>query len=139
VQLFHLHPMIVHFPIAFLMSGLVLQAATLRAPMPGSGQSSAAWIRWTGTAFLWMALATGLLAARTAPHVPPAWEVLAEHRTLGFWTAGMFTAASVLRRWLPRRRRLLLFVWTLAVGLLIATAWHGAELVYEHGISVVTP
>lgn len=138
MQLFHLHPMIVHFPIAFLSSGLALQAATLRAPMSSWGRRAAAWILWIGTATLWAALAAGLLAARTAPHVPPAWETLAEHRALGFWTAGAFTLGSVLRRWLPERQRLLLFVWALAVGLLIATAWHGAELVYRHGMGVVT-
>jgi uncharacterized membrane protein len=93
---------------------------------------------WLGAGSLWIAVGLGLLVERTAPHVPSAWEVLAEHRTLAFVTAGVFSAQAILRAVLrhPRAAWLQAVLWLAGAALLAATAYHGGELVYRHGMGV---
>jgi uncharacterized membrane protein len=97
----------------------------------------ASWLLWAGTLGVWAAVGTGLLAERTAPHVPPAWETMAEHRELALWTCGAFTLLAlgsiVLKRRLPL---LLLIFWLAAAGVLLSTAQHGGRLVYDFGMGV---
>ena len=77
----------------------------------------------------------GLLAERTAPHVPPAWRVMYDHKILAFWTVGLFSALSLWRLLLGRRwEKIFLIAWLAAVCVLIATAYHGGELVYTFGV-----
>jgi len=134
-----LHPMAVHFPIALLTVGMGVEAvAALRGRPPWASQA-ASWLLWLGTA-AWAALGLGLLAEETAPHVPSAWKEVNEHKELAFWTVGIFTALSLLRGWLlrknilPKWERLLLAGWLVGMALLIATAYHGGELVFTFGM-----
>lgn len=95
---------------------------------------------WLGTAAAWLALGLGLLAEKTAPHVPLAWETLADHETLAWWTVAAFSALSCLRwRAAGKYRGAQALLWVLGLGLLIATATHGAELVYGFGMGVGSP
>jgi uncharacterized membrane protein len=138
VHPYHLHPMLVHFPIAILLLGLIACGIGVWRPTPERASAARALL-WIGTLALWATLALGLVAAHQAPHVPPAWEVLADHRTLGWWTAGLFTGLSVGRVFLPERLRAILFVaWLVAYGVLVATAYHGALLVYQYGMGVAS-
>lgn len=135
LSLHHLHPAAVHFPIAFLIAGAA--AAGLRQAKAES------WLLWLGTLTAWATLGLGLLAEKSAPHVPLAWEVLAEHEELGWWTCAVFTALSLLRLYAVRSgrdagkvRAAQAVLWLAGVGLLVATALHGAELVYGFGVGV---
>ena len=137
-KLYHLHPAAVHFPIAFLIAGAA--AAGLRLPRAESG------LLWLGTLSAWATLGLGLLAEKTAPHVPLAWEVLAEHETLAWWTCGLFTALSLLRAFALRKgldegkaRAAQVLIWMIGLGLLVATAMHGGELVFGYGVGVRAP
>ena len=101
---------------------------------------------WLGTASAWIALGLGFLAERTAPHVPPAWEVLAEHENLAWWTCSAFAALSSLRLFAIRTgrdagafRAAQILMWLIGLGLLIATATHGGELVFRFGMGVGAP
>ena len=80
--LYLLHPAAVHFPIALLIGGLA--AAALRQACGGPAWLSPAsdWALWLGTLPAFGAAVLGWLAKRTAPHVPSAWETLAEHQEL---------------------------------------------------------
>lgn len=142
MKLWLLHPMAVHFPVALLITGFALHA---RAVWKGGGEwtgPASQWLLWLGTAAAWVTLGLGLLAERTAPHVPSAWEVLAEHETLAWWTCGVFTVISSLAVWLlrkgtgaPRWGRLLLTgLWLAGLGALAYTADHGGRLVFEHNM-----
>ncbi len=136
-DLYRLHPIAVHFPIAILIVGWFVALGSKFAKSPAWIAESAPWFLWTGTLSAWAALGLGLLAQKTAPHVPPAWETLAEHKELGFWTCGLFTALSIWRILAGRRREWILIVlWLVAVGVLAATADHGGDLVYEFGMGV---
>lgn len=158
MQLYHLHPIAVHFPIALLITALAEEIASLilqvrpERPAPEGKQEkwfwlvpSAEWFLWLGTIALWIAVGFGLLAEETAPHIPKAWEVLAEHKTLGFWSVGLFSLISLLRFHFRKEWRNLeikwrwwfVFFWMIAVGILISTAFHGGELVFSFGMGSV--
>ncbi len=131
-----LHPIAVHFPIALLTAGLAAASADRRWPGKGLAQA-ASLLLWGGTLGAWAALGLGLLAENTAPHVPSAWEVLEAHETLAFWAAGLFTGLSLWRwRWREKWPLVFLGAWVLCIGVLVATAYKGGELVFTHGMGV---
>lgn len=137
IQWYRLHPMVVHFPIALLVTGLCFEAYALFKKGPDWLSLTAKWLLWIGTLSAIAAVGSGLLAEKTAPHVPPAWETLEEHETLGFWTLGIFAVLSAWRLFLKDRWRIWAFaLWCVAAGLLVATGSHGGELVYEYGVGV---
>jgi uncharacterized membrane protein len=140
---FHLHPAAVHFPIALLAAGLAVAGVRLRKSAPEWLSRAESWLLWVGTLSAWVALGLGSLAENTAPHKPLAWEVLADHETLAWWTCAAFTALSGLRFYAVKsgragKWRLAEFIlWLAAFALLAATAQHGGELVYKYGMGVL--
>jgi len=135
LRLYLLHPAVVHLPIALLLTGLAGALAERRDAVRGRLGDAVSWLLWLGTASAWLSVALGLLAARTAPHVPPAWETLADHRALGLWTAGLFSLLSAWR-WRARERApgLFLLGWMAAAVVLGAAAYHGGELVFTYNM-----
>lgn len=134
--LYLLHPAAVHFPIALLSAGWV--AGVLGRRREAAAQA-ASWLLWGGTVSAWAALGLGLVAAKTAPHVPSAWETLNLHQTLGWWTVGLFTALSLWRWRLGRKAEgYFLAAWLVACGVLLATGFQGGELVFTHAMGVAT-
>jgi uncharacterized membrane protein len=130
-----LHPAVVHFPLALLLTGLAGACAAAARKRPAWLADAVSWLLWLGTASAWAALALGLLAKKTAPHVPPAWEALANHETLAYWTAASFTVLSVWRRFFRERAQaLFLLAWLAAAAVLCATAYYGGELVFTHNM-----
>lgn len=135
MKLYLLHPAIVHFPIALLFAGFAGAVAGVLSERWAKRADAVSWLLWLGTASAWAALALGLLAARTAPHVPPAWETLALHESLAWWTAGAATVLSIWRwRWPARGPRLALALWAGVVGLALWTGYEGGELVFTHNM-----
>lgn len=144
--LYHLHPAAVHFPIALLALGAAAAGLRLRRGAPEWLAKAESWLLWLGTLSIWAAFGLGLLAEKTAPHIPMAWEVLADHETLAWWTCSVFSALAGLRLYAERKslgagkiRVMQLVLWGLGLGFLIATAMHGAELVYGFGMGVGMP
>jgi uncharacterized membrane protein len=134
-----LHPAAVHFPIALLSLGLVPAFLSRRGARPELS-FAASWLLWLGTLSAWVAAGLGVLAESTAPHVPAAWEALADHKALGLWTAGVFTVLALWRwRWPRKGPALFLVAWFAAAGLIFATAKEGGEVVFTHGMGVGAP
>jgi uncharacterized membrane protein len=149
----HLHPLMVHFPVALLLTAplLIIVALVVRG---GSGRAfalSALILLALGTAGAWAAVATGEAAEDAAHLTAPAKTVLERHEDLAQATAVTFTflsallAAVVLTPVLVRRldkpawvRAALAVVLLAVVGgdLLVAKAAHeGGRLVHEFGSS----
>jgi len=139
-----LHPAWVHFPVALLSVGLGAAFWREARGRPEWLDHAAIWLLWLGAGSAWIAIALGELAEDTAPHVPSAWRTLHTHETLAYWSASLFTALSLWRfamkrGWVPQSkawRRLLVAAWLGAWGVLIATAYHGGELVFTHRMGV---
>ncbi len=141
---YHLHPAAVHFPIALLATGLAVAGLRLRRGVPAWLSRAESWLLVLGVLAAWTTLGLGYLAENTAPHKPLAWEVLADHETLAWWTCGVFSALALLRGFVLTRRRdagawraAQLALWVLGFAFLAATAQHGGELVYGFGMGVV--
>lgn len=136
-KVYQLHPAIVHFPIALLVLGAAVAAARLRRDAPAWLARGESGLLWLGTLAAWAALGFGLLAERFAPHKPLAWEVLADHKTLAWWTCGVFSALALFRfRAGERGRRYQLALWLAGLALLLATGFHGGELVFDFGMGL---
>lgn len=145
----NIHPAVVHFPIALLMTALVADICSL------------AWRRWTwidraGTA-LWILGVAGLGAAFLSGDAASdqMWQVqgqaqavLADHEDLARLSLFAFGGVAVLRllvSWLSRSDkrvhvgffRLVALAAALAAQLLlVATADRGGALVYRYGLGV---
>lgn len=130
-----LHAAFVHFPIALLLTGLAGGLVDSATKKWGWLADAVSWLLWLGAASAWAALGLGFLAERTAPHVPPAWETLATHKALAFWTVGVFSALALWRFFFRERwPRLFVAAWLAAAGVLLATAYQGGELVFTHNM-----
>lgn len=136
---FLLHPAFVHFPIALLLMGFVGACVDTMSRKRWAWLADAvSWLLWLGTASAWVAAGLGLLAEKTAPHVPPAWGTLADHKALAYWTVGLFTVVSLWRLFFKGRwARLFVAAWLVAAAVLLATAYHGGELVFTYNMGTV--
>jgi uncharacterized membrane protein len=141
----NIHPMIVHFPIAFIVGaiGADLLSLVLRrwdwlgpatVALYGVGGASAVFTYFTGT---WAAEAVSVPAAAEA--------TLSEHANLGWWTMWFFGVYALVRLgvhlWPATRRPVSLQAVLLLVALgggylLYETGEHGAEMVFRHGVGV---
>ncbi|NNN04563.1 MAG: DUF2231 domain-containing protein [Elusimicrobia bacterium] len=135
-KLYVLHAAFVHFPIALLLTGLAGGVADrVSGGKRGWLADAVSWLLWLGTASAWAAMGLGLFAEKTAPHVPPAWETLADHKALAFWTVGVFSALSLWRKFFKDRgSRLFIAAWLACAGALLATAYLGGELVFTYNM-----
>lgn len=132
------HPILVHFPIALLILGILLSYATRWKPE---------WLETTWILMLVGGLATlpatisGLIA-----HFPyeatELHDVIESHQLLGFVTTLLFVALTIWR-WQSRRSGRdigasmpYLAVLTVGLVLLFFLGETGGDLVYEYGINV---
>lgn len=135
-----LHPRLVHFPIALLLTSVALSWASLR--WKDRGLDRAAWytllLGLVGTVFT---LITGLLAARGVPADSPAMATLNIHKILGIVTLVIFgLQALILVRskgtFSSPLRALYLGMQLVGVALILAVGFLGGELVYTFGLGV---
>jgi len=148
IDINHVHPMLVHFPIVLFMAAVALQFLAL---IRGGDLAAAECLPRValgalliGTAAAALAAVFGDIALEHAVDIGFRKDYLEEHEELGFATLWVFVALSVLHlgaRWrhisLTRDKG-----WTLAVAglagvvLMVVAAAHGGELVYELGVNV---
>lgn len=151
-----LHPMVVHFPIAFLLTA------------SGAGLAYLYWrprgellvATWWGMALGWLSLAlaiiSGLISQGGLPPDAPYRTLLNLHTTAGFVLLVVY-GDPLYRRWLhnsakrrrrpgepdypdpldnPGQRMLFTLLFVLGALLVIASGWLGGELVYQWGVNV---
>ena len=146
MELWHWHPIFVHFAVALLFTASVLfiAAALLRGkPWASMCLNAAYWNFWLGILMAAGAAATGLLAYFTVPNVSATTRAdINEHLISAVLTV---TTYLILAFFLWRRQRQQLPPsnrWTtalvLAIALLTCTAYLGGDLVFEHGVGVTS-
>ncbi len=144
------HPILVHFTVGLLSLSVVLYVLT-RLPLPsslcGEWRIVAEWLLWLGSVFALATAVTGWLAYNSVDHDDVSHAAMTTHRNWALPTAGVFVVLALWSAWRRVARRELsaplinaLFLVALVSGgvLLGSTAWHGAELVYRHGLGVMS-
>ena len=148
IDLAHIHPMLVHFPIVLFLVAIAVQLLTL---VRGGDLSAGACLPSIGLgALILSALAAvaaavfGDIALDHAVELGFPQDRLETHQELGLTTTWLFVALAMVQG-LARWRRISLEAargWSLAlvgvVGcvILLLTAYHGGNLVYKIGVNV---
>lgn len=135
-----LHPMIVHFPIALLITSVLFDAAS-KIFKRDSLRDGALWLLVLGLIGGIAASIAGDFAEEAAEKAGIAESLIETHETLAFVTMGIFGVLLVWRLFLRNNFTaqlfaIYLFVAAIGVGTLSATGYYGGDLVYEHGAGV---
>lgn len=138
------HPALVHFPIAFATAALAFTAiGTLFRNWSYAVQCQlmGRWMLWGAALFALIAAAFGWFVFNSVAHDEVSHAAMTLHRN---WALSALTALLALAAWDVWRGRFRKMPSKGFLGLLVAawllvtsTAWHGAELVYRHGLGVM--
>lgn len=136
-----LHPMVVHFPIAFWVAATVVWGIGL------VGSDDATWkvglrLHWAGAVSAVLALTMGFWAANKMGHDSPGHDLVHVHRNLMVTTTALGISVAAFGAWRLNKKirwRVPLFIASLLLsGILAAGADRGAALVYGYGVGVST-
>ncbi len=138
------HPVFVHFTVALwsLAAFFHLSMPLIKSPvLHAEWVVLARWNLWLGTAFGVVTAIFGLLAFNSVVHDTPSHAAMSEHRNWAVSTLTLFLILTGWSVWHYRRKvtakpATFLVAMSLALALLLTTAWHGAEVVYRYGIGV---
>ncbi len=142
----NLHPLFVHFPIALLSVSAFLHLAT--KAMQGKPYYAHPCAILAHTT-LWLAALTALPAVlfgwqafNSVNHDDAGHTVMLTHRA---WALATFAVIAVVAAWDVWRNKVdIAPKWSFSLAVLVAwvmlsiTAWHGGELVYRHGLGVMS-
>ena len=144
------HPIFVHFTVALLSLAVLLQLLARILPM-ASVRSEwlivARWSLWLGTLLAIVTAIAGWYAYNSVAHDDVSHAAMTEHRNWALVTLALFSVLALwsLQRWWKQRapdqgKVGVVFLLGLTVGgvLLASTAWRGGELVYRHGLGVMS-
>jgi uncharacterized membrane protein len=143
------HPAVIHFPIALLLTAVLFDAACVVFRRFLWLDRTATSLTVLGAIALGAAYLSGQKAAEAAgPLVGIAQGVLADHEDLALLSLWVWSGALALRlfvSWIGRHDlevqlgifRLAALVLSFAAAtLVVLTAYHGGQLVFDHGIGV---
>lgn len=139
------HPIFVHFAIALLATAVlfhIVAALNTKSTNYYQFENVANWNLWLGVMFAIITVAAGWFASNSVEHDTPSHLAMMEHRN---WALGTTALFILLAFWSFRRaRKALPITWLItmpliiASGLLGATGLLGGELVYRHGLGVMS-
>jgi len=133
-----LHPLVVHFPIALLLTALLCDVLAIGLKRPGLHRV-ALWNLSLGTLGAALAVLTGRQAAAVAKHSFDIWKVMELHERLGITTLSLGLVIAGVRfarkdQLTPRGRLVILIAMMIMAGTLTFGAYLGGRLVYEFGV-----
>jgi uncharacterized membrane protein len=134
------HPLLVHFPIAFLCTFFVLECYAV-ATRQTKLQRLSGLLLYLGAISAIVTAAAGLYASKTVPHSQEVHEIMEWHGRIGLTVAGLATGLSLWRwKWpLPQTVMAKTFNLILA-ALMVVALFFGADLggymVYRYGVGV---
>lgn len=142
----NLHPLLIHFPIAFFVGALIMEgAAVLRDE---KFHFAATWMLYLGTFAALATLPTGFIAANiiaeTDPrgHDAPGHAFIHVHRNWMVASTLIAAALSTYLFWVNQWGKWLSHRWGLLIGLMVLSAVvglgadRGGRLVFEFGVGV---
>jgi len=130
----NLHPIFVHFTVALLSIAIGL---FLIAWFIGNKQILivANWNLWIGTGFAIITAIAGWFAYNSVSHDAASHIVMDIHRNLALATLIVLLPITFWS-WKSRTANPIFLI--ILLSLLMSTAWYGGELVYRHGIGVMS-
>lgn len=136
----NIHPLLVHFPIALLISFLAVEAWGMLFKQPGARQL-ASGLLYLGAAGAVVTAATGLIAAESVPHGAVVHDLMEWHMRAGLTVATLSVALAVWRAigGIPvsaMARTLSLLLMVILAVVLVLGADLGGMMVYQHGVGV---
>ena len=138
----NIHPIAVHFPIAFLIGAFVCEVIGRSTNNPMM-KKTAKWMLLIGTVALGVAAFTGWLGHKTVLHSESSYVLIEQHQKLGFVALGFFVVVSVVRFWLrPSLQKsksvfsAFFLFYLLGLSTMTWGSHLGGRLVYEMGVGV---
>ncbi len=135
-ELANSHPLLVHFPIAFLSLFIVID-------LLGTAMNQLTWrqfasgLLYLGTVFAGLTVWAGFIAADTVPHGHNVHEIMERHEQLGVSTLALSAALSA---WKLRRTvegwGLYNVLTVVLLGVMVCGADLGGLMVYKYGVAV---
>lgn len=139
------HPLAVHFPIALTLIALLFSlAARLRAQHSAALQLATVghWSLWIAALSAVIAAMFGWLAYNSVNHDAAGHAAMLIHRNWAIPTAVGLVILATLDAWKSRANQLMswpvLIVLFLLSASIAVTGWLGGEVVYRHGIGVLS-
>lgn len=144
------HPIFVHFTVAlfstsvglFLVSYILHVIKKIQNTFIIECEIVARWCLWLSALVTIITVSFGFYAYYTVKHDAISHAAMTIHRN---WAIATALLIYILAAWsvfshIRRKKLTILFFVILLIteGLLLSTAWHGGELVYRHGIGVMS-
>ena len=134
------HPALVHFAVAFLVAGGLIEALALLGARHDAARFGG-WLVVLGTVALVPVIASGYVASNTTELSAGARPILSDHERNGWILLAVFVAAQLWKGWnggeVPASHRL--YYAALLLGGVLLTAFNaylGGRLVYGEGVGV---
>lgn len=140
----NIHPVLVHFPIAFLLGALLVEALAVWRRRE-DWHRAAVVLLYLGALGAIAAAISGWLAEETVEHTTASHQIMELHQTIMLWTTSLGVALAGIAffggRYLETRRlQVFLLVGLLVVAsMLTVGADRGGQLVYQYGTGVQKP
>ena len=144
------HPIFVHFTVGlysaaagfYLLAFLTERISLISKLYSSEFEVVARWCLWSVAMITIFTVLAGLQAYNTVNHDGPSHLAMINHRNWALPTAGAIILVAIWSAWRYCRHRAVTFTFILAVlivqGLLLSTAWRGAELVFRFGLGVIS-
>jgi uncharacterized membrane protein len=136
----NIHPLLVHFPIAFLSAFFALDLVGTLAKKP-QWRSVASWFLYFGTVAALFTVIAGFIAANSVPHGQNVHDIMERHEHFGI---SVLSLAVVLSLWRMKSGSLIrggansffLILSALMCVLMMLGADLGGLMVYQYGVAV---
>jgi uncharacterized membrane protein len=136
----NIHPLLVHFPLAFLSAFFVLDVVGTLAKKP-QWRGVAGWFLYFGTVGALFTVMAGFIAANSVPHGGDVHEIMERHEHYGLSVLSLATLLSIWRMKSDVSVRggannFFLILSALMCALMLLGADLGGLMVYHYGVSV---
>lgn len=143
------HPIFVHFTVALFSTSVgfytlsyLFSKLRLSLKLASDFEIVARWCLWMVGIIVIITVATGLQAYNTVNHDGLSHLAMTNHRNWALPTAGAMVLVAAWSLWRTYKKKTINITFIIALlivqGLLLSTAWRGAELVFRYGIGVMS-